>query len=85
MTDSTRAILSLLAESGVALSKRGVEINLRLRDNELSYSTIKNHLRLAEATGLVEIAEGEGTWYKITDEGRDFLSEDLDDADLDEE
>lgn len=73
MTDKTDTILELLAETDAALSKRGIEINLQLRGYNLSYSTIKDHIRLAEATGLVEEVEQKGAWYTITTDGRKYL------------
>jgi repressor of nif and glnA expression len=74
--------LELLEESGVALSKRGIEVNLAESDSEISYTTIKNHINLAEASGLVEIVESEGTWYRITDRGRKYLAGELDVSEL---
>lgn len=84
MTESTRRILQLLENSGVALSKRGIEVNLLESGNDISYTTIKNHINLAETAGLVEVVESEGSWYKITNRGREYLAGELDADKLEE-
>lgn len=66
-------ILRLLRESGVALSKRGIQLNLDLREEGLSYSTIKDHVNLCVAAGYIKEADEKGKWYRITSDGRRLL------------
>ena len=66
-------ILELLGESGVALNKRGIEVNLRLRDTPVSYSTIKRRVDKLEENGFVEDVGEEGSYFQLTDRGVAYL------------
>lgn len=67
-------ILELLGESGVALNKRGIEVNLRLRDTPVSYSTIKRRVDKLEENGFVEDVGEEGSYFQLTDRGVAYLN-----------
>ena len=84
MTGTDDIILEFLAESGAAHNKKGLEINLELSGDEVSYSTIQRRLPKLEKAGLVEEVRQEGAWYIITEEGQEYLKGDLDLRDLDE-
>lgn len=73
MTDSDDKILELLEESGVALNKRGLEVNFDLRDVDISYSTIKRRLPDLVEAGLLEVVRRKGPYYRITESGREYL------------
>lgn len=77
MTGSDDKILELLGESGVALNKRGIEVNFELGDEEISYSTIKRRLPKFVEAGLVEKVEAKGLYYQITEDGRQYLAGEL--------
>lgn len=74
LNENDDLILELLGKSGVALNKRGVELNLELNDKSVSYSTIKRRIdKLAEA-GFVEQVREEGSYYRITGKGVRYLT-----------
>lgn len=84
MTGSDDRILELLAESGVALNKKGLEVNFELEGENISYSTIKRRLPMLEEFGLVEKARQKGSYYRITEKGRQYLAGDLSASELEE-
>ena len=74
LNENDELILELLGKSGVAINKRGVELNLELNDKSISYSTIKRRIdKLAEA-GFVEQVREEGSYYCITGKGVRYLT-----------
>lgn len=78
MTGRDDIILEFLGETGVALNKRGLEINLREEGYDVSYSTIKRRLPKLEEAGLLEIVFETGPWYRITDRGIGYLEGEVD-------
>ncbi len=82
MTGSDDKILELLEESGVALNKKGLEVNFELEDEGISYSTIKRRLPMLEESGLVEQVREKGSYYRITQKGQQYLAGDLDASEL---
>ena len=78
MTGYDEHILEYLAESGAALNKRGLEINLNEEGYDVSYSTIKRRLPKLHGAGLLVIVHEKGPWYKISDRGREYLRGDED-------
>jgi len=73
MTGRDDLILEFLAESGAALNKRGLEINLNEEGYDISYSTIKRRLPKLHEAGLIEVVSEKGPWYKISIKGVDYL------------
>ena len=82
MTGSDDRILELLAESGVALNKKGLQVNFELDGEKISYSTIKRRLPMLEEGGLIEQVRQKGSYYRITEKGREYLAGDLEASDL---
>ncbi|QLH83413.1 winged-helix domain-containing protein [Halosimplex pelagicum] len=78
MTGRDDIILEYLAETGVALNKRGLEINLQEEGYDISYSTIKRRLPKLEEADLIEIVYDAGPWYRITDRGLNYLEGNVD-------
>ena len=83
MTKADDVILEFLEESGAAHNKKGLEINLELRDESVSYSTIQRRISTLEGVGLIREVREEGAWYQITQRGIEYLEgeEDLRDVD----
>jgi len=79
MTGRDDIILEFLADSGAALNKRGLEINLSEEGYDISYSTIKRRLPKLHEAGLIEEVSEKGPWYKISIKGIEYLegNEDL--------
>ena len=78
MTGRDDIILEYLADTGVALNKRGLEINLQEAGYDISYSTIKRRLPRLEDADLIEIVYDSGPWYRITERGKSYLEGDED-------
>lgn len=78
MTGRDDIILEVLSDSGVALNKRGLEINLQREDADISYSTLQRRLPKLVEAGLIEMVVEQGAWYAITEKGEAYLSGDLD-------
>lgn len=78
MTDTDDVILEYLDQCDIVLNKRGLEINLKREGHEISYSSIKRHLQMLEDAGLVKKEVEQGSWYRITQKGREFLEGDVD-------
>ena len=82
MTGSDDQILELLADSGVALNKKAMEVNFELDGEDISYSTLKRRLPKLENAGLVELVRERGGYYRITDLGEQYLAGELDASEL---
>ena len=67
-------ILELLGETGVALNKRGIEVNLDLQDRPVSYSTIKRRVDKLEDSDFLEDVGTTGSYYRISDRGKRYLT-----------
>lgn len=78
MTSNSDRILELLEEKEVALSKRGIDVNLRREEVSMDYETVKKHVDLMNDLGLLQKYEETGGWYEITDEGEAYLHGKLD-------
>jgi len=74
LNDNDDLILELLGESGVALNKRGIDVNLRLRETPVSYSTIKRRVDKLEENGFVEDVGDDGSYFRLSERGVDYLS-----------
>jgi predicted transcriptional regulator len=74
MTGRDDVILEYLQDTGVALNKRGLEINLALEGYNISYSTIKRRLPKLEKAGLIEVVDESGPWYRVTEKGESYLT-----------
>jgi len=85
MTGNDDSILEFLDERDVALSPRGLDINLDREGIGISYRTINRRLKRLHEEGLVEKADEERGWYAITDKGRKYLEGDLDASELEDE
>lgn len=73
-TESDELILELLGKCGVALNKRGIELNLESNGKSISYSTIKRRVDKLVDTGFIEIVREEGSYYRITGKGMNYLT-----------
>lgn len=74
LTENDDLILELLGDTGVALNKRGMEVNLDLRDTPVSYSTIKRRVDELEDNGFLEDVGETGSYYRVSDRGRRYLT-----------
>lgn len=74
LNDNDDLILELLGESGVALNKRGIDVNLRLRETPVSYSTIKRRVDKLEENGFVEDVGDDGSYFRLSERGVGYLS-----------
>ncbi|MFC7139383.1 winged-helix domain-containing protein [Halosimplex aquaticum] len=84
MTGRDEIILEYLEDSGVALNKRGLEINLREEGYDISYSTIKRRLPKLHEAGLIVVVSEKGPWYRISERGTEYLQGDADLRDISE-
>ena len=83
--DRARLILEYLADNEVALPPRRLHDNLKLyRNITFSYDTVRRRLHDFEHVGLVEKIDMGPGLFRITDEGRRALREDLSDEELKE-
>ncbi len=78
MTGRDDLLLEYLAETGVALNKRGLELNLQREGYDISYSTIKRRLPRLEEAGLIVVEDDSGPWYRISRKGKQYLEGELD-------
>lgn len=83
MTGSDDKILELLAESGMALNKKVLQVNFELAGEEISYSTLKRRLPKLKEAGLVEQVREKGGYYRITERGEQYLAGEFDASELD--
>ena len=74
MTGSDDLILEFLAESGAAHNLRGVVNNLTYRGESISYNTVQRRMPKLLDSGLVEEIPGQGSYYQITETGREYLA-----------
>lgn len=74
LTENDDLILELLGETGVALNKKGIEVNLDLRDTPISYSTIKRRVDELEENGFLEDVGETGSYYRVSDRGQRYLT-----------
>jgi len=84
MTGRDDVILEYLDDKDTALNKRGLEINLNLANQTISYSTIKRRLPKLEEAGLIKVVDESGPWYKITKRGKMYLKGEIDLRDIEE-
>jgi repressor of nif and glnA expression len=84
MTGRDDLILEFLEDSGAALNKRGLEVNLRQDGYNISYSTIKRRLPKLEEAGLIEVVDDRGPWYVTTDLAEEYLCGETDLRDLED-
>ncbi|MFC6720883.1 winged-helix domain-containing protein [Natrialbaceae archaeon GCM10025810] len=82
MTGNDDSILEFLGERDVALSPRGLDINLGREGVSISYRTIHRRLKQLHEKGLVEKVDEERGWYIITDKGRAYLAGEIDASEL---
>ncbi|MGQ3723476.1 winged-helix domain-containing protein [Natrialba aegyptia] len=85
MTGNDDSILEYLAERDVALSPRGLDINLEREGIGISYRTINRRLKQLHEKGLVEKVDGDKGWYIISDKGHKYLEGDLDASELEDD
>jgi len=74
LNENDELILKLLGKSGVALNKRGIELNLELNGETVSYSTIKRRVDKLSDAEFVEKVREEGSYYQITSKGINYLT-----------
>lgn len=77
MTASDDRILELLADSGHAHNPRGITNNILNNGDSISYNTVKRRTKKLLDAGFIEDIGGQGTYYKITEDGRAYLRGDL--------
>ncbi|WP_226043316.1 winged-helix domain-containing protein [Natrinema sp. DC36] len=85
MTGNDDSILEYLEERDVALSPRGLDINLEREGIGISYRTINRRLKQLHEKGLVKKVNGDSGWYAISDKGRKYLAEELDASELEDD
>lgn len=78
-----KQILTLLAETGLALPPRVVYENLAMEGATFSYKTVHRHLKESVDEGLAENPAEKESYYRITEKGRRFLADDPDASELD--
>lgn len=76
------AILRFLAEKDIALPPRPLYENLRLEGATFSYRTVSRRLKHLHELGLVERALEEKGYYRITEQGEDYLEGERDASEL---
>jgi len=74
LNENDELILELLGKSGVALNKRGIELNLELNGETVSYSTIKRRVDKLSEAEFIEKVRQEGSYYQITSKGINYLT-----------
>ncbi len=79
MNKASEPILELLDESGIALSPSTIVVNLNIElDNSPARSTIYKAFDPLLENGFIEKADVDGTYYRITPLGREYLRGELD-------
>lgn len=73
MSHNSDLILELLQETDTAMSKRGIEVNLKRKGFDVSYDTIKKQAEVLADYGLLELAAEKGAWYELTEKGEAYL------------
>ncbi len=80
MNKASEPILELLADTGLALPPKAIEVNLeRLQNDPPSRSSIFNAFEPLVEHGYIENIADSGSYYVITDTGRAYLQGELDD------
>jgi len=82
MTGNDDTILEYLHEKDMALPPGTLHYNLVREGFEVGYSTIRRRIKLLEDAGLVENEADEGSYYALTEKGRQYLAGDLDASEL---
>lgn len=85
MTGNDDSILEFLGERDVALSPRGLDINLEREGIAISYRTINRRLKQLHEKGLVEKVNEDRGWYVISDKGQKYLAGELDASELEDD
>jgi DNA-binding transcriptional ArsR family regulator len=78
MTKSDDAILELLGEAGIAIPPTAIAFNIE----NISRPTVDRRLPKLEEAGLVKRYEEPQGYTEITEQGRQYLSGDLDASEL---
>jgi repressor of nif and glnA expression len=78
MTSSDDRILELLADTDAAHDRRGIEVNIELRGDTISYTTVQRRIPMLADVGLIEAVDEAENYYVITGRGRKYLSGELD-------
>ncbi len=74
MNKASEPILELLADSGLALPPKAIEVNLeRLQNDPPSRSSIFNAFDPLLEHGYIENIADSGSYYVITEKGRAYL------------
>ena len=82
MTGNDDTILEYLHEKDLALPPGALHFNLMREGIEIGYSTVRRRLKLLDSAGLIENEAEEGTYYAISERGRQYLAGDLDASEL---
>ncbi|WP_238717550.1 winged helix-turn-helix domain-containing protein [Natronorubrum halophilum] len=83
MTRTDDTLLEFLEDTGLALSPRAIEHNMKTRyDESISYSSINGRLPALTDAGLVVKEYPPGGFYSITEKGRKYLDGELDAEDI---
>ncbi|WP_202935171.1 winged-helix domain-containing protein [Halorussus amylolyticus] len=85
MTGNDDTILEYLHEKDMALPPGTLHFNLEREGFEVGYSTIRRRLKLLESAGLIQNEAEEGSYYGLTEKGRQYLSGDLDASELEQD
>jgi repressor of nif and glnA expression len=80
MTMTDLVILEFLDNHDLELSPKPLYRNLKRHGHDIGYSTIRGRLPELAEKGLLD-KDSDG-YYQLTDRGRDYLSGELDAADL---
>ncbi len=85
MNKASEPVLELLAESGLALPPKAINVNLsRIMDDPPGRTTIFRAYEPLEDHGFIETLDVDGTYYIITDRGRAYLNDTLSDEEIEE-
>ena len=82
MTMTDLVILEFLDDHDLELSPKPLYRNLNRHGHDIGYSTIRGRLPELAENGLLE-KDSDG-YYQLTDRGHDYLSGELDAADLED-
>lgn len=82
MTGNDDTILEYLHEKDLALPPGALHFNLEREGVEIGYSTVRRRLKLLKTAELIENVADEGTYYVLTEKGRQYLTGELDASEL---